>query len=251
MKTVQSIERAFAILDAVAARELGLSEIADEVDLPKSTVSRILRTLEQVGVVTRDASQGAYQIGPKVRTLGRGSGSPADIAITARPYLAMLARELGEDAGLSIADRRDVRIIAQENAENAVLVADWTGAIIPMHVVPAGLVILANWPAARVDQVLAGPLEAATAKSVTDPGKIRQRLEKIRRDGYCWVFGEFSEDLNSVAAPVFATEGVIAAVTVHGPAYRFPQRGTDDTVAQRVVEVAGLLSERFRDLVAS
>jgi len=67
------------------------------------------------------------------------------------------------------------------------------------------------------------PLEAATPQSEVDPVKIRQRLGQIRRVGYCWVYQEFAEGLNSVAAPVFNTDGeVIAALHVHGPAYRFP-----------------------------
>ncbi len=246
MKTVQSIERAFAILDAIAGHARGLSDIAGQVQLPKSTVSRILRTLESVGVVERDVRHGSYQLGSKVGALTRAAGAIPDLRSLARPYLATLAREIGEDAGLSIPDGRQVLIAAQENADNTVQVADWTGAILPMHLIPAGLVILAHLPQERQEDVLAGPLEASTPRSVTEPDRIRGRLEEVRRDGYCWVFGEFSEDLNSVAAPIFGPDGVVGAINLHGPAFRFPQPGSEDGIAQRLAEVAGQLSEAVR-----
>jgi DNA-binding IclR family transcriptional regulator len=75
----------------------------------------------------------------------------------------------------------------------------------------------------EVDAYLDETLEARTAQSEVDPVKIRQRLGQIRRVGYCWGYQEFAEGLNSVAAPVFNTRGdMIAALHVHGPAYRFP-----------------------------
>ena len=247
MKTVQSIERAFAILTSVSTRSLGLSEIAEDVALPKSTVARILFTLEAIGAVERDLEEGAYSVGPNVRSMSRASATMADLAVNARPYLAMLSRELGEDASIGAADRTTVRFIAQESADNTVQVSDWTGTMIPMYLVPAGLVILANWPAHRVDRALQGLLEATTSKSVTEPEQIRARLEKIREDGYSWVFGEFSEELNSVAAPVTGPAGVIGALGVHGPAFRFPTPGTERRIGERVRHVAGLLSSTYRD----
>jgi len=246
VKTVQSIERAFAILDAVTTRRLALSEISEQVSLPKSTVSRILHTLETVGAVTRDPANGAYGVGVKLRSMSRSAATMANLALNARPYLAMLAREIGEDAGVGAADHSQVRFIAQENADNTIQVSDWTGAMIPMHLVPAGLVILANWPPTKVDRALEGPLEPATRKSVADRAAIRERLVAIREDGYCWVFGEFSEELNSVAAPVFGPTGVIGAISVHGPAFRFPNPGSEERIGRRICEVADLLSATYR-----
>jgi IclR family pca regulon transcriptional regulator len=75
----------------------------------------------------------------------------------------------------------------------------------------------------EVDAYLDEALEVTTAQSEVDPVKIRQRLGQIRRVGYCWGHQEFAEDLNSMAAPVFNARGnMVAALHVHGPAYRFP-----------------------------
>ena len=245
MKTVQSIERAFSIMAAIAKRPAGLTEISDEVDLPKSTVSRILHTLESEMAVSRDPDAGTYAIGPTVRGLNRGAASLADLAAHARPYLSMLAHELGEDAGFGAADKYQLRCISQEFADNAITVADWTGTMIPMHQVPGGLVILAHWPEERVERALRAPLEPATDRTVVDPMEIRERLARIRAEGYCWFYEEFSEHLNSVASPVFGPTGVLGAIYVHGPSFRFPPEGTADGVAERLCNVARLISDTF------
>ncbi len=88
--------------------------------------------------------------------------------------------------------------------------------------------------------------EAWTDHSVTDAGLVRQRLEDVRRAGFAWVFEEMSEGLNSVAAPVFNPAGnVIAAVSAHGPSYRFPAPGASASVAAFVVETAGRVTDRL------
>ena len=154
MSGVQSIERAFLLLDVVATGDMGVTELANRVDLPKSTVARILKTLEQVGAVERVPPDGRYRIGESLAGLSGGGQAVADLAARSRPHLRMLARETGEDAGLSVPDGYQVHYIAQEDAENDVQVRDWTGTLLPMFVVPSGLVMLASWTPERVDRYL-------------------------------------------------------------------------------------------------
>ncbi len=89
-------------------------------------------------------------------------------------------------------------------------------------------------------------MEATTVKSVTDPDAVRERLREIRHLGYAWVHGEFSDELNSIAAPVIGLSGVIGAIGVHGPAYRFPELGHEEAIAARVVDAADQLSAAYR-----
>lgn len=238
MTTVQSVERAFLLLDAVASEEAGLSELAARVRLPKSTAARLLKSLEGLGAVERDR-EGRYRIGPAVSSLTGTGGSVADLAARARPHLRLLARSLREDAGLSVPEGHGVHYIAQEDADNDIQVRDWTGAIIPMHVVPSGLVIMATWPEDALDAYLARDLERFTAHTVVEPEAIRARLARIREAGHAWVEEEFADGLNSVAAPVRDREGrVIAAVHVHGPSYRFPAGEAGKQAAVAVAEAA-------------
>ncbi len=240
---VQSIERAFLLLDEISQAEVGVTELAELADLPKSTVSRILNTLLEVGAVERAESEASYRIGPKVFSLSAGRGMTVNLTARARPHLRMLSREIGEDAGLAVPDGHRVHYIAQEDAQNDVAVRDWTGTLLPMHVVPSGLVVLSQWPPAQLDLYLERGLEGYTPFTVTDPVRLRARLEGIRDAGYAWVREEFAEGISSVAAPVHdGRKRVLGALHVHGPSYRFPGEEDDEDIARMVAEAAGRVS---------
>lgn len=243
MAGVQSIERAFLLLGVVATGNIGVTDLAAKVDLPKSTVARILKTLEEVGAVERVAGDGRYRIGEAVAALA-GTGQPApDLVARARPHLRMLAREVGEDAGLSVPDGYQVHYIAQESADNDVQVRDWTDTLLPMYVVPSGMVMLAGWSTDRLERYLERPFEPYTSHTVVDPDVIRARLATIRDQGHAWVIDEFVEGISSVAAPI--TNGrkrVVGAIHVHGPTYRFPGEHDRDGVADLLVDAATGLS---------
>jgi DNA-binding IclR family transcriptional regulator len=148
----------------------------------------------------------------------------------ARPHLVDLAAATGEAAGLSIADGFLVHYIDQEDSPNPVGVRDWTGTRLPMHAVSSGIVFLASMPPVEVERFLLLPLERFTPGTVTDPGRIRERLRRARLDGVAWTRDEVAEGIGSVAAAVADEAGeVIGAVHVHGPSYRFP--GPDGVAA--------------------
>jgi DNA-binding IclR family transcriptional regulator len=227
---VQSVERAFAILGALSERPRGVTEIGRAVGLPKSTVARLLDTLESVGAVER-AGDAGWRI---------AAVSPArSLALRVRPALARLVAELAEDAGLALPDGYDVEYVDQVASSNAVQVRDWTGTRAPMHTVPSGLVLLAEWPTEAVDAYAERGLVALTARTITDARTLRRRLREIRESGYAWVREEFADGIASVAAPVRDEHGnAIAAIHVHGPAYRFPALGDEERVEALVVRAA-------------
>jgi DNA-binding IclR family transcriptional regulator len=246
MPTVQSIERAFQVLEAVGPGGAGLSDLAAQVSLPKSTVARLLKTLENVGAVERLEGP-RYRIGQGLVALAGTARGLADLAARARPRLRELADAGGEDAGLSVPEGHRVHYIAQEDAGNDVQVRDWTGSILPLHANSSGLAMLAQWPDEALDRYLEGDLERFTERTVTSPDLVRERLEAARADGHVWVFEEYVEGINSVAAPVFDQRGrCIAAVHVHGPSYRFPHGGERDEPARLVMVAASSVAEAVR-----
>jgi IclR family KDG regulon transcriptional repressor len=244
MPQVESVARAMRIVEALAQSPAGLSETARRVDLPKSTVARLLSTLENAEVVERDEDGRLYRLGPMVQRLSSAAGGPGQLTAFARPYLDELTTLTGEAAGISIPDGYQVHYVDQTEAEHPVQVRDWTGELTPMHVVPSGLVIMAHWPEQQVDRYLRRDLTRLTPNTVTDPERIRQRLATIRDEGYAWVFEEFVEGINSVAAPVLERSGLItAALHVHGPAYRFPAPDAERSLGGAVASSARRLSE--------
>jgi IclR family transcriptional regulator, KDG regulon repressor len=239
---VQSIERAFAVLDAVAARPAGVTALAGRVGLPKSTAARLLASLEALGAVERIAGR-RWRVGPRVAALA-GTVSPAhSLAALARPELVRLVSTLGEDAGLGLPDGYEVLYVEQVESDHPVQVRDWAGTRVPMHAVPSGLVLLADWPPSAIDGYVAHGLASFTPKTIVDPAELRTRLQEVRRNGYAWGLEEFADGINSVAAPVRDARGnTVAAVHVHGPAYRFPPDGSAEVVTRAVVAAGRAVS---------
>jgi DNA-binding IclR family transcriptional regulator len=239
---VQSLERAFAILEEVAQRPAGVTAIAQRVRLPKSTVARLLATLEGVDAVERfDGSR--WRIGPGVSALTAAVSPERSLVSIAHPFLVDLVSDLGEDAGLGLPDGNEILYVDQVESDHPVQVRDWTGTRVPMHAVPSGLVLLAEWPADALSAYLSTALVPLTRNTVTDPAGLRARLAAVREAGYAWGLEEFAEGIDSVAAPIRDERGkAVAAIHVHGPSYRFPRSGDESRVAAAVVEAAAGVS---------
>ena len=244
---VQSLERAFAILDEVAQRPAGVTAIAERVRLPKSTVARLLATLEDVDAVERfDGAR--WRIGPGVTALTEAASPERSLISIARPFLVDLVSELGEDAGLGLPDGNEILYVDQVESDNPVQVRDWTGTRAPMHAVPSGLVLLAEWPEEALAAYLRVELASLTHRTETDPPRLRRRLATARKVGYAWGLEEFADGIDSVAAPIRDARGkAVAAVHVHGPAYRFPPTGDEVRVANVVVSAGRAISDLLRE----
>jgi DNA-binding IclR family transcriptional regulator len=246
MGSVQSVERAVAVLRCLSGGSAGVTEIAERCELPKSTVSRLLATLQELELVEQLNPGGDYRIGALIAQLAAGSTPAADLVSLSRPHLAELADRLGEAAGLSVLDRDEVQYLSQVDGLHAVQVRDWTGERVPAHLVPSGLVLLAYAPAVVRQRVLAAPLVATTARSMTDPGAIATRLDRIAATGVEWVVEEFAEGITSVATVVRGRTGEpLAAVHAHGPSYRFPGRQRRQQIEALLIGAADRISERL------
>ena len=246
--TVQSIKRSFALLRVLALGPVGVTELAERVDLPKSTVARLLASLEEEQAVEQTESGGEYRLGPGLIDLAGSAPRGRNLVAAARPHLLELAESLDEVAGLSIIDGDQVYYLDQTESSSNIQVRDWTGEHAPLHAVPSGLAILAHLPEARRRAYLAGPLAECTPWTMTDPDELRTRLEQVLSIGYVWTYEEFAEGINSVAAPIFEPDGrVDAALHVHGPAYRFPDPDYTHDHGTALTEAASRLSEQLAD----
>ncbi|MDH3294144.1 MAG: IclR family transcriptional regulator [Acidimicrobiia bacterium] len=243
---MQSIERAFVVMRALAVGPAGVTELAERCDLPKSTVARILNALEDQDAVEQDETGGDYRLGPSLADLAGAAAPGRNLITAARPHLWDLTEATSETSGLSVIDRDSVLYLDHYESSEEVLVRSWTGERVPLHLVPSGLVMLADQPEEFLASYLAKPLASTTAKSVTDPAAIRLRLREIQATGFAWGFAEFDESINSVAAPITDHTGAtIAALHIHGPAYRFPERSQVAEIAEIVRLSADRLSQQL------
>ena len=240
--SVQSVDRAFAVLRRVASTPGGISDIARAVELPVSTVARLLGTLESLGAVVRLGDSATYGIGSEIRALADAVDGSESLVARARPLLAELAARTGETSGVSVLEGDEVVYLDHVETDNEVTLRDWTGVRLPLHVVSSGLVLLAAQPSPTIAAYLAHPLARFTDRTVTQPARIRRRLATVRSDGSVWTVGEFDDGITSVAAPVVDASGAtVAAVHCHGPSYRFPGKADPAAVADDVIATARAL----------
>jgi DNA-binding IclR family transcriptional regulator len=213
---VQSADRALAILAAFnAARpELGVSELAAELGMHKSTVSRLLAVLQARGLVRREGDR--FSPGPELARLGAVATSSLVLVRVAREPLRRLAEETGETVNLAIRQGDQALNVEQVQTAHFVGMTDWTGRGAPLHATANGKALLA-FGAGEAP----GRLEPLTARTVTDPALLGVELAEIRRHGYALAAEELELGLHAAAAPIFDSSGAcVAAVSVSGPSYR-------------------------------
>ncbi len=245
---VQSIERAIAILKSFSADEpeLGVGELSRRLDLPKSTVFRLLSALEAGGLVSQNPETHRYRLGVDLIGLANNVIGYPNLRHVASPHLRRLAHTLQETVSLSILDRSDAVNVEQFVPPGRLVVrVGWVGRRMPVHAVSAGRVIIAFLPEEEVAQLLNGDLEALTPHTITDPQALRAELARIREQGYATAFEELEEGLNALAAPIRDHRSrVIASVSVSGPSSRLtPQRVSE--IAPEVIRTAEQISREI------
>jgi DNA-binding IclR family transcriptional regulator len=249
MAGVQSIERAFSILRVLARGHVGVTEIAERTDLPKSTVSRILAALESEGAVQQAEAGGGYAVGPALAMLGGAVNPSASLRSVVRPFIEELAAATGGSAGFTVLDGRDVYWVDNvDDGDELVTLADQTGQSFPLHTVPTGLALLSQADSGAIDRYLAEPLAALHDRSIVDPDELRQLLATYARDGVVVSRERIDAGINAFAAAFRGPDGSwIGALYVQGPSFRFPVDGNDARIAALVGDSAAELSDRLRD----
>lgn len=241
---VQSVDRAVTVLELLARNgEAGITEIAGELGVHKSTASRLVSVLETRGLVEQLGERGKYVIGFGVVRLAGAATERMDLPRLGRPFCESLASELGETVNLAIRDN-DVAInISQARGTAAVTAHNWVGQRTPLHATSSGKVLFAHAPVDDQNDLLVEPLERYTVRTVVDPGELRTDFDLIVRDGYATGYEELELGLNAAAVAVYSADGaVIAALSASGPSYRFSRK--------RVREVVGAMTVAAKELSA-
>ena len=240
---VQSVARAVRILELLAEgpEELGVTELGRRLGVHKATASRLLATLAEHGLVERNPVTDKYRLGFGIVRLAAVVTGGLDLVRQARPVLERLAEETSETVNLAVLDGDRVVNIDQIAAPHLVVNVNWVGKRTPLHCTSNGKVLLASLPARERARLLRGPLERLAPNTIVDKDLLQAQLLEAGVRGYAYTLEELEVGLNAVAAPVRDSGGgVIAAVSVSGPAYRFT-RG-------RIPEVGGLARKAGADI---
>ncbi|MET8565979.1 IclR family transcriptional regulator [Streptomyces flaveolus] len=230
---MQSVDRAVSILELLGRQEeAGVTEIAAELGVHKSTASRLATSLELRGLITQTEERGKYRLGLGLIRLAGAVRVRLDLSQQSRPVCEELAAEIAETINLAVLDRDTVINIDQVIGPSAITTHNWLGRRTPLHATSSGKVLLAHLPEPALDDRLAVPLERYTRHTVTDPGTLRTQLKQIRADGFAFSVEELETGLNAVAAPVLTLGGqVVAALSASGPSFRFTERRLREVAA--------------------
>jgi IclR family acetate operon transcriptional repressor len=243
--SVQSVDRAISILQVLARHgRAGVTEIATELSVHKSTVSRLLGTLEARGLVEQASTRGRYRLGYGVVQLAAGASKKHDLTVVSRTVCDALAEDVGETVNVVVHEGRAVVTIDQIMGSASVTTVNWVGQRNPLHATSAGKVFLANLPDADLQSYLDEKMTRFTEHTIVDPASLRAELATVREHGYSRSIEEQEIGLAAVAAPIRALDGgVIAALAVSGPTFRIDEARIP-VIAERLLAAAAEISER-------
>lgn len=239
---VQVIARVADVLRALAGTPDGLtlSELAVAIQMPKSTVHRLVSALESEEFVT-PARRGRIHLGRGIARLGAATRDA--VQDQARPFLLQLHNELGETVDLSVHDGTSVRFIDQIPAPHRLRAVSAMGMAFPLHCTANGKALLAAMPEDERAVVLPARLPSLTPHTITGRKQLWQELERVRAQGVAYDREEHTLGISAVGAVVNDAYGAVAAISIPVPTQRF--KGNEARLAKALLKVCAACSDRL------
>ena len=230
---VQSVDRALTILE-VQARigEAGVTEIAAELGVHKSTAFRLVATLEGHRLVEQTVDRGKYRLGVGLLRLAGATTARLDLVQEARPVCRQLAADTGETVNIAVLSESSALYLDQVAGSSALQPHNWVGQHIPLHATSNGKVLLSGLDDAALDEVL-GALSRYTSLTITRKSLLREELALVREQGYAVAVDELEVGLTAAAAPIRNAHGdVVASMSVSGPTFRLSTEQVERVLPQ-------------------
>jgi IclR family transcriptional regulator, acetate operon repressor len=243
---VQSVQRAFEILEVMAAGKggaLALSDIAAATKRPAPSIHRLIRTLVELGYVRQDSSR-RYALAPGLIRLG--DGAARQFGTWADPLLAELVQTIGETANMAIIEGTQALYVAQVAGRHSMRMFTEVGRRVSMHTTAVGKALLCQLTDSEARTILqVAGMPSATERSITDPEALLRELAAGRALGYVSEVGEQELGVSCVAVPVPGAP-VLSAISFSGPEPRM----TSDVVRRAALALqrtAAAMSDRFTE----
>jgi len=233
----QSIARAIAVLDLFTAEhpELGVREIARELDFHPSTVGRILVTLTSLGILTRDKSNHRYKLDSKVLKWSAVYLGSINLQSITRPYMEELRVKTNETVSLYVPSGNERVLIERLESTHFIRIVAQVGQRMPLYAGASGKVFLSFLPPEKREEIMKNlQIERLTSQTIVDVNELQKEIKSIRENGYAVSRGERVEGAYSVSAPLFDFRNqVVGAISISGPTNRFSD--------ENITKYAGLL----------
>jgi IclR family KDG regulon transcriptional repressor len=215
---VPAVKRAIEILNLLekSDKPMGLSEIARYVNYPKSSIFRILITLEKYGFVERDAGNNTFTLGLRISQLGIAKLNKMNLGYDSYKYMEELAKKTGESVYLAVLHNYRVVLIQRVDSPSMWSLVTKLGLRSPVHCTASGQVLISEFSDEELRELVKKVgLKKYTEKTITRITELKQRLKKVREQGFSVVDREYNPDLVAVAAPIRNAWGkIIAALLI-------------------------------------
>lgn len=243
-----ALEKALSVVDALVdqSHPIGLADLARVLDLPRQTVHRLLRQLEELGCIVRDPAHDRYSVGPRLTALALRALTSHNQGAPVRALLADLVETSGETCNIGLLDGLDFVYVERIECSWSLRVHLTAGSRVPAHCTSGGKVMLAAMDAdVRARLLAARKLAAFTPTTITRPDRLEQELERIRRRGFALNDQEYTVGIVGVAVPISGADGrPVAALAMHGPAPRLSLHEAEAQVP-RLVKSAARIAEAW------
>lgn len=224
---LQSVNHALRVLSLFSPErpQWTVTQVAKNLDLGKSTASRLLSTMAAVGFVSKDLQTGRYGLGLRAYEIGLAYLSGLSLRRVAMPILEELAFKIHETVYLGLLGDGAGIYIEKILSPLSLRVDSHIGLAVPLHATALGKALLASQPERYVNVVVAAGLRAYTRRTITGAHALRAELRLVRRQGFALDIEEFEENLHCIGLPLRDHRGiVVAAFSVSGPAVRFTRQ---------------------------
>lgn len=239
---VKATKVTFEIIDFLRKRKgAGVSEIADHLEKPTSTIHDHLRTLETEEYLIKDDSE--YRIGARFLELGEQARSRMKVYHLARPEVDELATKTGNHSNIMIEEHGRGVFLYKAKGENAVRLDTHAGMRVYLQTTALGKSILAFRPLDEVETILdRHGLPQITENSITSRDQLLKELDQIRERGYAIDDEERVQGMRCVAAPITTSEGkAVAAISVSGPKSRLQGEYLEETLPNMVLQSSNVI----------
>src|SRR3954452_13890492 len=219
--SVQSVDRALTILELLAREgDAGVTEIAAELGVHKSTAFRLLATLEAHRLVEQDGDRGRYRLGVGNLRLAGATTARLDLVTEARLVCRQLAVGTGETGNITVRSETSALYLDQVAGSSALQSHNWVGQHIPLHATSNGKVLISELTEAELKMAVR-ELPRLTDKTVTRRSELKTQLDHIRETGYAVAVDELEVGLTAAAAPIRnAHVDIVASMSISGPTFR-------------------------------
>jgi len=235
---VKSDRTLFSIIELLQERDgAGVTELAEQLGLAKSSVHKHLRTMEEYGyVVNRD---GVYRVGLQFFKVGEYARNEYDVYHAAKPGVRQLAADTGEMSWVMTHENGRAMYLFGDGGATEVNVDSVIGTWTDMHCNSGGKAMLAHLPRSRVESILdRHGLPARSENTITDRAALFDALDRIRDRGFALNLGEDLEGIHAVGVPLVFEDAVKGALTIAGPAHRLTEERCETELAERLQAAA-------------